>query len=140
MPTEYLGAQAGPWGLDASWGQIAGSYLDNVYARAPVAALGQAASGTGGGARGGLSHALRVHAARSCRRRLVSAWVAGSGIRSVAFRLDGRRVGTARGAGRDGRFHVRLRRYLSARRHRMSVSVRFADGTRRGASRGLAGC
>ena len=140
MPTEYLGAQAGPWGLDASWDQLGGSYLDNVYTRVPIAALGQAASGAGGSVRRDLSHALRVHAARSCKRRLVSAWVAGRGIDSVAFRIDGRRAGTVRGAGGDGRFRWRLRRRLSASRHRIGVSVRFADGTRRSVSRVLRGC
>lgn len=40
MPTEYLGVAADASGLAASWDELRGQFLDNVFRRVPIAALG----------------------------------------------------------------------------------------------------
>lgn len=63
----------------------------------------------------------------SCITGGQKAWVSGSSIARVKFRLDGRRLAVRTRSDRRGRFAVRLRR-LRAGRHRLTATVRFLPG------------
>jgi hypothetical protein len=127
MPTEYLGLSAGIGGISASWEELRGALLDDIYRNVPLADLPVAGAGSGGSRPAGAR--IRLSLGRACVRRVVHATVVGTGIRRIVFALDGRRIATLSRGGRGGRWTLRARvGRLTGGRHRLTARVRLRDG------------
>jgi hypothetical protein len=102
MPTEYLGLTSDRSGVAASWDEMHGSYLDNVFRRVPVSKLVPPRR-----------HGCTPH--RKRRFRIHQPWH--GRIVMVTAYIDGRRVKRVRGHRVTrlvlrhlprGRFHLRI--------------------------------
>ena len=125
MPTEYLGLTADASGISASWEELRGALLDDVYRHVPLADVPVTAAQAKQQARS----RPRLNVSRGCARRVVRATVVGSAISRVVFALDGRRVATVRRPARGTRWTLRARvGRLTGGRHRLTAHVRLRDG------------
>jgi BNR/Asp-box repeat len=123
MPTEYLGVAGDRTGLSASWDEMRGSYLDNVYRKVAIDELGVL-----GGRR---ASRLRLRIGSGCKRRAFIVSLHAPGARRVTLSVDGRRVAAGR-PDRRGRFRRRVGiARLRPGNHRLVALVTTRSGTRR---------
>jgi hypothetical protein len=101
MPTEYLGLTSDRSGVAASWNQMHGSYLDNVFRRMPLSKLASSRNGCTPRRK----RRFRIHQPRHGRIVRVTAYVNGHRFKRVRGHRITRLV--LRHLPR-GRFHLRI--------------------------------
>jgi hypothetical protein len=101
MPTEYLGITSDRAGVAASWNEMHGSYLDNVFRRMPLSKLAPSRNGCTPRRK----RRFRIHQPRHGRIVRVTAYVNGHRFKRVRGHRITRLV--LRHLPR-GRFHLRI--------------------------------
>jgi hypothetical protein len=126
MPTEYLGVASDASGVAVSWDEMRGQFLDNVFRRVPIAALGAPPAAAPGPStcvdRRGFS--FRLHHPR------------GERITLATVRVNGRLTRVLRGRALT---HLTLRR-LPQRLFTVTIVTYTDRGTRAWSTRTYRGC